>query len=388
MQVFKAFFITLKSELVSVFIYLLIFLALALLLSGNGKNQTEVVYNDAKVKMAVFDRDNTPLSRSLYDYLNKTQELVTIKDDKDSITDELFYRNVEYVLLIKKGFEENIKSGKYEDAVENVKVPQSVSGTLLDNKINQYLSVLSAYTTGGFSVDEAAVKALDTADITAQVTLLKVEGKETEKSRAFYYYTFIPYVLICMMISALGSILLTFRKKDLSWRIKCSALSDSGRNTALISASLLFALACWAVFIVLSLFIYPDDMTGVKGALFILNSLVFLFIAMSMTYLISFVVKTSNALDMISNTIGLGLSFLGGIFVPLEYMSSSVLRFSKFLPTYWYVITNQTIETLNSSKEQYNMIFRNLGIEVLFALIIFGAAIGLQRFRVLGRQAG
>lgn len=387
MQVFKAFFITLKRELVSVFIYFIIFLALSLLLSGNGKKQTEVVYNDAKVKTAVFDRDNTVLSRSLYDYLDKTQELVTIEDDKDSITDELFYRNVEYVLIIKEGFEENIKSGKFEDVVENVKVSDSVSGTLLDDKINQYLSALSAYTAGGFSTGEAAAKALDTADITAQVTLLKVEGKETEKSSAFYYYTYIPYVLICMLISALGSILLTFRKKDLSWRIKCSALSVSGRNAALISASLLFGLACWAVLIVLSLFIYQEDMTGVKGALFIINSLVFLFIAMSLTYLISFVVKTSNALDMVSNIIGLGLSFLGGIFVPLEFMSGSVLRFSKFLPTYWYVITNQTIETFNNSKEQYNIIIRNLGIEAVFALIIFVAAIGLQRFRVLDQQA-
>ncbi len=387
MQVFKAFFITLKRELVSVLIYFTIFLALALLLSGNGKKQTEVVYNDAKVKVAVFDRDNTVLSRSLYDYLDKTQDLVTIKDDKDSITDELFYRNVEYVLIIKEGFEENIKSGDFENVVENVKVPDSLSGTLLDDKINQYLSALSAYTAGGFSAGEAASKALDTADITAQVTLLKVEGKETEKSRAFYYYTYIPYVLICMMISALGSILLTFRKKELSWRIKCSSLSETGRNAALISASLLFGLVCWAVFIVLSLFIYKEDMTGVKGALYIINSLVFLFIAMSLTYLMSFIVKTTNALDMVSNTIGLGMSFLGGIFVPLEFMSSSVLKFSKFLPTYWYVLTNQTIETFNSSKEQYNIIIRNLGIEVLFALIIFIVAIGLQRFRVLDQQA-
>ncbi len=387
MQVFKAFFIILKRGLVSTLIFFTIFLALALLLSGNGKKQTEVVYNDAKVKVAIFDRDNTVLSRSLYEYLDKTQELVTIKDDKDSISDELFYRNVEYVLIIKEGFEENIKSGDFEDVVENVKVPDSISGTLLDDKINQYLSALSAYMSGGFSAGEAASKALDTADITAKVTLLKVEGKETEKSRAFYYYTFIPYVLICMMISTLGSILLTFRKKDLSWRIKCSALSESGRNTALISASLLFGLICWAVFIVLSLFIYQKDMTGIKGVLFTLNSLVFLFIAMSLTYLISFVVKTSNALDMVSNIIGLGMSFLGGVFVPLEYMSSSVLRFSKFLPTYWYVLTNQAIETFNSSKEQYNIIIRNLGIEVLFALIIFIVAIGLQRFRVLDQQA-
>jgi ABC-2 type transport system permease protein len=387
MQVFKAFFITLKKQSFSILIYFVIFLALSFVLSGNGRTQTELVYNDAKIKVAVFDRDNTALSKSLYEYLNKTQELVSIKDDKDSISDELFYRNVEYVLIIKAGFEEKIKSGSYEGILSNAKVPDSISGKLLDNKINQYLSALTAYTAGGLSPEEAAAKALETADISAKVTLLKVEGKETEKSSAYYFYSFIPYVLICMLISGLGSILMIFREKDLNQRIKCSALTETGRNTALIFASLLFSFVCWAVFILLSIVIYKGELSGLKGGLFIVNSLVFLFVAISLTYLVSFLVKTPSALNMASNVIGLGLSFLGGIFVPQEYMSSSVLRFSKFLPTYWYVLTNQTIETFSFTAEQFHTILRNLGIEALFAIIIFGAAIGLSRSRALVRNA-
>lgn len=387
MQVFKAFFITLKKQSFSILIYFIIFLVLSLVLSGNGRTQTEVVYNDAKIKVAVFDRDNTALSKSLYDYLNKTQELVSIKDDKESISDELFYRNVEYVLIIKTGFEEKIKSGSYEDLLENVKVPDSISGKLLDNKINQYLSVLSAYTAGGLTTDEAAAKTLETADLSAKVTLLKVEGKQAEKSSAYYFYSYIPYVLICMLISGLGSILIIFRKKDLNQRIKCSALTETGRNTALILASLLFGLVCWAVFILLSVILYKGEVTGIKGGLFLLNSLVFLFVAMSLTYLVSFLVKTPSALNMASNIIGLGLSFLGGIFVPQEYMSSSVLKFSKFLPTYWYVVTNQTIESFNSTAEQFHIVIRNLGIEAVFAVIIFAAAILLSRSRTLVQNA-
>lgn len=385
MQVFKAFFINLREEMPSIIIYFIIFLALSLLLSGNGKKQTEVVYNDAKVKMAVFDEDNTVLSKSLYEYLDKTQELRTIKNDKDSITDELFYRNIEYVLIIKEGFEEKIKSGSFDGIVENVKVPDSVSGKLLDDKINQYLSVLSAYTAGGFGMEEAAAKALDTVAISADVTLLKVEGKEIEKSKAYYFYTYIPYVLICMLINGLGGILIKFRKKDLDWRIKCSALSERSRNTALISAGLLFGFACWAAFVLLSLLIYRENLTGIKGVLYIANSLVFLFVAMSLTYLVSFFVKSSNALNMASNIIGLGLSFLGGIFVSLEYMSKSVLRFSKLLPTYWYVVTNQTIDSFNSSGEQYNLIFRNFGIQAVIAVVIFAAAIGVSRSKKLAQ---
>lgn len=379
MQVFKAFFKTLKKHLFSIMIYFFIFLALSLLLSGNGKQQTETVYKDTKVQMAVFDRDNSVLSKSMYEYLKNTQTIVTIKDDKDSITDELFYRNVEYVLIIKKGFEENLLAGNYEDLVENIKVPGSISGTLLDGKINQYLSALSAYTVGGFSPEEAAKKALETADITTHTDLKQIEGKETEKSSAYYFYSYIPYVLICMLISGLGSILLTFRNKDLNWRIKCSSMSETRRNTALILASFLFCFACWAAFVLLSLVIYRGDITGAKGMFFIVNSLVFLLIAMSLTYLITYLVKNLNALNMASNVVGLGLSFLGGIFVPLEYMSKSVLRFSKFLPTYWYVVTNEAIDTFTSQTSQYHTILRNLGIELLFVVIFLGAAIGLSR---------
>lgn len=385
MQVFKAFYITLKKQLPSILLYFVIFLILSVLLSGNGKQQTEVVYNDSKVKIAVFDEDNTVLSKSLYEYLDKTQELKSIKKDKDSITDELFYRNVEYVLIIKDGFEEKITSGSFDDVVENVKVPDSVSGKLLDDKINQYLSVLSSYASGGFTLEETAAKALDTATITAEVTLLKIEGKEIEKTRAYYFYTYIPYVLICMLINGLGGILMTFRKKDLNWRIKCSALSERSRNTALISAGLLFGFVCWAAFVVLSLIFYKTEITGIRGMLFIANSLVFLLVAMSLTYLVSFFVKSSSALNMASNIIGLGLSFLGGIFVPLEFMSNSVKSFSKFLPTYWYVVTNQTIDSFSNSGEQYNTIFRNFGIQVVFAVVIFAAAIGISRSRKLAQ---
>lgn len=385
MQVFKAFFKTLKKHLFSVMIYFLIFLALSILLSGNGKKQTETVYKDTKVKLAVFDRDNSVLSRSLYDYLKNTQTVVDIKEDKDSISDELFYRNVEYVLTIKQGFEDKITAGDYEDVVENVKVPQSVTGKLLDGKIDQYLSVLSAYMAGGFTPEEAAESALKTSGITAGVELMQIKGQETEKTRAYYYYTYIPYVLICMLISGLGSILMTFRKKDLSWRIKCSSLTEGQRNGALILASFLFSFACWAVFVLLSLLLYGNELSGEKGILFIVNSLVFLLIAMSLTYMLSYLVKNLSALNMASNVVGLGMSFLGGIFVPLEYMSKSVLRFSKLLPTYWYVVTNETIDTFSSSAAQYHTILRNLGIEVLFAVIFFGAAIGLSRSKALSQ---
>ncbi len=89
---------------------------------------------------------------------------------------------------------------------------------------------------------------------------------------------------------------------------------------------------------------------------------------------------------MASNIIGLGLSFLGGIFVPLQYMSKGVLRFSKLLPTYWYVVTGEAIDNINNSVAEYDIIFRNMGIQLLFAAAFFAIAVGLSKSKLLEQR--
>jgi ABC-2 type transport system permease protein len=386
MQVFKAFFITVKKQFVSISIYFIIFLVLTVLLTGNIEKQSESVFKDTKVKMAVIDRDNSELSKSLYNYLNETQTIVTIDEDQESISDELFYRNIEYVLFINEGFEKNLNSGIYENTVENVKVPQSTTGTLLDNKIEQYLSILSTYLVSGYSTTDAVKNAQATTLITAEVTLHQTDGPTENRTNLYYFYTYIPYVLIGMLTIGLGEILITFRKKDLNARIKCSAMSNTRRNGELMLSSLLFSLACWVSYIVLSFILYRGDMLGIRGALFILNSFIFLLIAISLTYLISFVANTPSALNMASNIIGLGLSFLGGIFVPLQYMSTDVLRFSRLLPTYWYVKTSEVIDGFNSSSEQYQTLFRYMGIELIFVFAILVISVGLSKSKRIAQN--
>ena len=84
---------------------------------------------------------------------------------------------------------------------------------------------------------------------------------------------------------------------------------------------------------------------------------------------------------MISNVLGLGLSFLGGIFVPLEYMSSGVVAFARFLPTYWYVKANQIIDSYTGTSAQISTYLSYIGIEFIFALAIFSAALAASKVR-------
>jgi len=381
MQVFKAFFKTVKRQSSSLSIYFIIFLVLTILLTNNGQSQQETTYKATKVKIAVMDRDNTVLSKSLYNYIDKNHTIVTIKDDKEAMADELFYGNVEYIVIIDQGFQDKLKSGNNENIIESIKVPQSVSGQFVDNQINQYLSTLNIYLSSGYSVDDASKLAMDTSAISTQVSLQKVNDTSTVRSSTYYFFTYIPYILICILTVGLGSILITFRKYDLNSRIQCSALSITKKNISLTLSSLLFSLSCWAAFMIMAAVLYNTDFFSFKGLLYVLNSFIFLLIAMSIVYFISYFVQSTSILSMVSNVLGLGLSFLGGIFVPLEFMSTGVVAFAKFLPTYWYVKANQIIDTYTGTSAQINTYLSYIGIEFIFALAIFSAALASSRLK-------
>jgi ABC-2 type transport system permease protein len=84
---------------------------------------------------------------------------------------------------------------------------------------------------------------------------------------------------------------------------------------------------------------------------------------------------------MVTNTVGLGMSFLGGIFVPREILGESVLNVSRFLPTYWYVNAVDAIQNVGSNHSLMRDIQISIGIEAIFAIAIFAVALVATRAR-------
>ena len=46
---------------------------------------------------------------------------------------------------------------------------------------------------------------------------------------------------------------------------------------------------------------------------------------------------------VITQVLSIGMSFLCGIFIPMEVLSDKVLSVARFLPAYWYVKANNMI---------------------------------------------
>ena len=77
----------------------------------------------------------------------------------------------------------------------------------------------------------------------------------------------------------------------------------------------------------------------------------------------------------------LGLSFLGGVFVPQAVMSRSVLVVTKYLPTFWFMQANEAIELSGFSGGGRSAVYSSILIQLGFALAIFLAALFLSKER-------
>ena len=91
-------------------------------------------------------------------------------------------------------------------------------------------------------------------------------------------------------------------------------------------------------------------------------------VALSITFLISKLTNQIQVISLMANAFGLGMAFLGGVFVPLEFLSDTVIKIAHFLPTYWNVRTIELIERYQPKK--IGTIFIYMGIQLLFAVAI------------------
>ena len=97
MTVFKGFLLLLKRESKSVSLYLVIFIAMAIVVQFSmGDNQPTAVFKSSETRIAIEDQDQSALSKSLVSYLKQTQSVKSDLDisTPDRIQENLYYSNV------------------------------------------------------------------------------------------------------------------------------------------------------------------------------------------------------------------------------------------------------------------------------------------------------
>ncbi len=383
MQAFKSYLKILNHNKGGIIIYVIIFMVITVLFSSIGKDSTATGFAMTQLDVAVIDRDNTDASKGLTNYIGSIHNIVDIDDTKESMQDNLFYRNVNYILIIPEGYGEQLSQGNIDEIINNVKVPNSFEGIFVDRQVDQYLKTMVSYVKSGYDTKEALSLTTDNLKVETTVSMLE-ENTSSEDSGTdpiFFYYQYMAYVLLCITIVGLGPILMVFNKPDLKKRIDVSALNLKTKNRQLITFSIVFSIALWSIFVILSGILFGKSIFTTTGLFCMCNSLIFSFICLAITYLITMIFKSLNSISSVSNVLGLGMSFLCGVFVPQEVMAPSVLNASRILPAYWYIHAHNTIVKYIGSSSQIRTILADFGIQLGFAVALLAICLMVSKMK-------
>ena len=333
-------------------------------------------FTSSKMRLTLYDMDESAASKKLVDYISKNNEIIDYKNDKDVLIDALYYTSTNYVITINKGFEEKLKAGEDNDLFEAQYLHDSNTNKLADDMLNSYVSTVNAYMTGGMELYEAQDKAASALSEKSEVNFETFTDDNSFKATGFF--NFVPYILFSLIVSAIAPVIIAMNRKDIFFRTKCSSMKESSINFQTILASTIFVAFIWLLLMGMGIMKNGEMYSG-RIWYAVLNTLAFTIISIAIAMLIASFNVSEDALSFISVVLGLGMSFLCGMFVPLELLDSKVIAIGRFLPLYWYIRANNMI--CGSGNELFNLskVMKFMGVELLFAVAIFAFAFAVRK---------
>ena len=385
MQVYKAFFKIIHKNLGQLLIYMIIFVVFAIVLGNSKQNPNDINFEDTKVNIAFINKDeDTKIVSGLKEYLRKNTNIIEVGKTKEDMQDALYFREVEYIVTIPKGFTKKILNNSDKIYIEKNSKSDSISEVYIDNLINRYLNTVKAYTlsSGNISQSQLVKYVGKDLDYNTKVEVSTYENGYVSNPGCKNYYNYLAYSMFAILILGVTAVMLTFENKDLKMRNLSSALTMRSLNFQLVLGNISYAIVVWIIMILASFIMYKGYMFSMNGILFLVNSFIFTFSALSMGLLISTIVKSRSAMSAAANVVSLGLCFISGVFVPQEYLGKAVISIAKFNPVYWYIKANEEISILvNFNETNVVPIIYNMLIVFGFAAAILAVTLVIMKQR-------
>ncbi len=381
MQVFKAMLKVMRKRLPSAMIYIIVFVVISIIVTNASTKDNK--FEVTKLDICVFDEDDTPESRALIDFIGKSNDIDEIENDRDTIIDSLYYKRVNYALIIKKGYAERLAAGDTADLFGSYHIDENYSVVYMGQFLDEYTTSVKAYLTMGRTLDEAISSAEEALSQNTEVDMLRVDkGGSSHFSVDFAgYFQYMPYILIAAVFTVVCQVLVTMNNKDIRYRTNCSCIAPSKYTFQMFMGSAVFVLAVWLLLIVIGAILNKEVYTG-RAWYAVLNSFIFSVVVTAISVFISSFEPKENVLNLITQVLSIGMSFLCGIFIPMEVLSDRVLAVARFLPAYWYVRANNMIADI----EPFNRssVIQCLLIEAGFAVMLILLTLLVRKLKYSG----
>lgn len=393
MSVFKSYFHLFRRNLGFVLMYVgIMTLITVLFFTYNGSRAGELTVSTSEYRLAVFNQDEgEEVADALSAFLQSKTQPVTLKPDDKSIRDALFYRELDYVVRIPSGFSKALLAGEMPK-VETYQSPNDYVYRYVDAYLNSFLSTYLAYQQADPNLSPEAILNHVRQDLQTETRMVGAQPENSDLSwvsNMSQYTVMMSYGLLGALIHGIGMVLCGMMNRETIQRNRVSSIGEGRFNLLLTLGSLATSLLIWLVFMVLGILKVGLPEKGLLDPRLLVMagySLLFLVVCLSLVlFLISFT-KNKNILQASSNVISLGMSFLGGIFIPLSLLGSGLVRIARFLPTYWYATgLNAIREAGGLSDTAKQALLTGAGMMVLMAAVLLTLSMAVNKYK---RQKG
>lgn len=364
MIVFKAFLHVLNKNKSPIILFTVILVIFGTLNFNNSDSSID--FTSSKPDIVIINNDeNLGITKELIGYIEKKSNVMNISNSE--LDDALFYRNVNYIIFIPRGFRKDVLNGVKPNI--EIKSTGDYQASLANMMVNRFMSVLNVYSYY-VSDEEKLINLIN--DTLSKEIMPEVTSKldSYSLSKMTTYFNFMNYSMLAGLVYVICLILNSFKKDVIMRRIVVSSMSYKKFNKYLLFSNLMLAFILWVIYIILSYFLIGDILVSLHGLVYIINSLVFLFVSLVIALIVGNLINNKNAVNGVVNVIALGSSFLCGAFVPVEFMPSSVVNMGKILPSYYYINNNELIKTMeNINLNSLMPVIKNSVIMILFIIV-------------------
>lgn len=381
MTVFKGFLTITKRNLNIVILYLAIFLALCIIVQKSS-NQTEISsFSQERLNIAIIDRDGGKLAEGLTKYLRQFHNIKDIPDDKSILQDQLFYREIYYIVTIPKDFEHRCLDKGEKLSV--TKVPGSTSGYYVDQQIQTFLTDVNIMVKSGFSLSDAIQKVQKNISQKVNITLMDRNAAQKQISNYVFMFQYMPYILLSILCYVLSFIMISFMRPDVKKRILCSAVSIRSQNFQLVLGFSVIGIGTWIICTCMPIFMYHKDfLENPNWVYYLVNTFCMMLVSLSLAFFISTLVHHEDLISAVVNVVSLGMSFICGVFVTLDIMNKTIKTLAHFFPVYWYEINNSLLSrNTDLSHFQLFSLWKGYGMQLLFAAAFLSVALIISKLK-------
>ncbi|MBU3205815.1 ABC transporter permease [Clostridium algidicarnis] len=340
-------------------LFILVLPIIFMIIAFSGSNGTE------PLKIAVVDKDKTEFSNKLIENI-KTKGTV-ILEDEENIQNSLVNNDVDYAIVIPKGFILDIINGK-DVSLESYEVKEGNAAMSIKLYLDGYLNNIKKIASVSKGSEEEFYKGIKYYEEGSyKVQYESVDKGEGNKSKTSAALGFIVLNMLFLTTST-TNMLIKDKEKNLFTRYFTTPLTRGRYIVENLLSFLTISVFQVILFFSFMKYLFKFNLGDTPFSILVL----FIIFAVFTVSLGLFIATHSNDLRQsgaISAVINIPFAMLGGCFWPREIMPSFLKKISEFIPTTWINVASSEVLYGESLSYVMNYILLLLGISVVLLLL-------------------